>query len=324
MVFHEELVCQHEEVPDIHRTLAEIKSPVLYWWEVHKELQEPNLVAQHQQYLAGETGSNLVSHALKPTKPARKPKSTVPKVPPRPAVSTPATSAQPAPTSAPAKPQEKKRKQATETSNKPPKAKKSKYGWVRKKCTLKNVAASKAKEVPAMEPQVAAEDTDLQKALEESIQTAYALPRGPLPPVVIREHESRKYQPLPEVPGKGKAKVTEEQVAHDLLSLQKHKKTSHADQYIFQRRISEPTGSSGNDESPYDFLGQSDSEEESEKAGSNPDETSEGQTGSDPGDVGAKVQSIPSPVVHAVSDRKHIDLDVADVSPQPSTEQLDE
>nr|GEV72210.1 retrovirus-related Pol polyprotein from transposon TNT 1-94 [Tanacetum cinerariifolium] len=221
---------------------------------------------------------------------------------------------------------------------------------------------SKAEEVPAMEPQVTAEDTDLQKALEESMKTAYALPRGPLLPVVIREPESGKYQPLPEVPGKGKAKVTEEEVAHDLLSLQKHKKTSPADQYIFQRRVSEPTGSFEHDESPYDLLGQSDSEEESKKvvlgadensqdegqarpdpgaqaedqtgldagaqdegqAGSNPDETSEGQAGLDPGDAGAKVKSIPSPVVHARSDREHIDLDVADVSLQPSTEQLDE
>nr|GEV26397.1 reverse transcriptase domain-containing protein [Tanacetum cinerariifolium] len=40
----------------------------------------------------------------------------------------------------------------------------------------------------------------------------------------IVEPESRKYQQLPEVPGKGKANVTEEQVAHDLLSLQKAKK----------------------------------------------------------------------------------------------------
>nr|GFA10354.1 hypothetical protein [Tanacetum cinerariifolium] len=231
---------------------------------------------------------------------------------------------------------EKKRKQATKTSDKPPKAKKSKYGLVSKKCTLKNVVASKAEDVPAMEPQVAAEDTDLQKALEESMKTAYALPRGPLPPVVIRELESGKYQPLPEVPRKGKAKVTEEHVAHDLLSLQKHKKTSHVDQYIFQRRVSEPTESSGHDKSPYALLGQSDSEEESDKtgsdagaqdegqAGSNPDETSKGQAGPDPGDAGAKAQSIPSPMVHAGSDREHMDLDVADVSPQPSTEQLDE
>nr|GEW82960.1 hypothetical protein [Tanacetum cinerariifolium] len=293
-------------------------------------------VAQHQRYLAYETGSNPVSPAPKPTKLARKPKSTVPKAPPRPAVYTPAMSAQPAPTSAPAKPQEKKRKQDTETSDKPLKANKSKYSWVSKKRTLKNVEASKAEEVPAMEPQVAAEDTDLQKALEESMKTAYALPRGPLPPVVIKEPESGKYQPLPEVPGKGKAKVTEEEVAHDLLSLQKHKKTSPVDQYIFQRYVFEPTGSSRHDESPYDLFGQSDCEEESEKtgsdagaqdegqAGSNPDETSEGQAGPDPGDAGAKEQSIPSHVVHAGSDCEHMDLDVADVSPQPSTEKLDE
>nr|GFB62965.1 hypothetical protein [Tanacetum cinerariifolium] len=103
---------------------------------------------------------------------------------------------------------------ATETSDKPPKAKKSKFDWVSKKRTLKNVEETKAKEVLAMEPQVVAEDTDLQKALEESMETAYALPRGPLPPVVIREPELGKCQPLPEVPGKGKAKVTEEQRRH--------------------------------------------------------------------------------------------------------------
>nr|GFB78338.1 hypothetical protein [Tanacetum cinerariifolium] len=59
-------------------------------------------------------------------------------------------------------------------------------------------------------------------------------------------------------------------------------------------------------------------------AGSNPDETSEGQAGPDPGDARAEVQSIPNPVVHAGLDREHMDLNVADVSPQPSTEQLDE
>nr|GEZ19101.1 hypothetical protein [Tanacetum cinerariifolium] len=232
----------------------------------------------------------------------------------------------------------------------------------RKKRSLKSVAVSEAEDVPVMEPQVAAEDTDLQKALEESMKTAYALPRGPLLPVVIKEPESGKYQPLPEVLGKGKAKVTEEQVSHDILSLQKPKRKSPADQYIFQRYVSEPTGSSEHDESPYAVLGQSDSEEESEKvmlrvdeggqgeghagpdpgaqaegqtgsdagdqheghAGSNPDEISEGQAGPDPGNAGADVHSIPSRVVYARSDREHMDLDVADVSPQPSTEQLDE
>nr|GEY49233.1 hypothetical protein [Tanacetum cinerariifolium] len=176
--------------------------------------------------------------------------------------------------------------------------------------------------------------------MEESMKDAYVLPKGPLPPVVIREPESRKYLPLPEVPGKGKAKVTEEQVAHDLLSLQKHKKTIPADQYIFQRRVSEPTASPFHDESPYEVLGQSDSEEESEnivlgvekggqdegQARPDPDAQAEDQTGSDanPSNDKARVQSTLSPVVHAGSDHEHMDLDVAHVSPQPSTEQLDE
>nr|GEW70132.1 hypothetical protein [Tanacetum cinerariifolium] len=165
---------------------------------------------------------------------------------------------------------------------------------------------------------VAAEDANLQKALEESMKSIYDVPLGPLPPVVIRKPESGKYQPLPEVPGKGKAKVTEEQVAHDLLSLQKPKKKSSMDQYIFQRHTSTPTGSSGHDEPSYAELGQSESEE-SEKVVSGADEGGQregqarpdpSQAGPDPGNAGADVQSIPSPVVHAGSDREHMDLDV--------------
>nr|GFB09622.1 monodehydroascorbate reductase [Tanacetum cinerariifolium] len=136
-------------------------------------------VNHHRKYLAGETWGVQNPPALKPTQPARKPKA-----PTRPSISIPVRSAQPAPTSAPAKP---------------------------KKRSRKNEEALKTKEVPTVEPQVADEDADYQKALEESMKDTYALPKGPLPPVVIREPESGKYQPLPEVPGKGKAKVTEEQ-----------------------------------------------------------------------------------------------------------------
>nr|GFD06498.1 hypothetical protein [Tanacetum cinerariifolium] len=181
-------------------------------------------------------------------------------------------------------------------SDKPSTATKSRHGFVSKKrkpiSTLRSVDESVAKDVPEKEPQVGDEDADMQKALEESIKIMYDVPRGLLPPVVIREPEPGKYQPLPEVPGKGKAKVTEEQVAHDLLSLQKPKKKSPADQYIFQRSTSIPTGSSRHDESSslYAELGLSDSEEESQEvvpgadaggqdedqAGSNPDEQSKG------------------------------------------------
>nr|GEU45002.1 hypothetical protein [Tanacetum cinerariifolium] len=136
------------------------------------------------------------------------------------------------------------------------------------------------------------------KALEESMKSMYDVPRGPLPLVVIKELEPGKYQPLPEVPRKGKVKVTEEQVSHDLLSHKNPKKKSPSDQYIFQRRTSTPTGSSRHDESSllYVALGQSDSEEESKKV----------VPGADAGD------------------HEHMDLDVADVSPQPPHEQIDE
>nr|GFD36646.1 hypothetical protein [Tanacetum cinerariifolium] len=52
-------------------------------------------------------------------------------------------------------------------------------------------------------------------------------------------------------------------------------------------------------------------------------EQPEGQTGPDPGNAETS-QSIPSHVVHAGSDREHMDLDVADVSPPPPPEQMDE
>nr|GEX55712.1 hypothetical protein [Tanacetum cinerariifolium] len=124
-------------------------------------------------------------------------------------------------------------------------------------------------------------------------------------------------------------------VAHDLLSLQKPKKKSPADQYIFKRCTSTPTGSSRHDEPSYAELGQSKSEE-SEKVVPGADEAGqgEGHAGPDPGaqakgqtgsDTGAQDESqAGSLVVHAGSDREHMDLDVADVSPQPSMEQLDE
>nr|GEY55297.1 hypothetical protein [Tanacetum cinerariifolium] len=158
------------------------------------------------------------------------------------------------------------------------------------------------------------------KALEESMKTAYAPPRGLLPPVVIKEPKSRKYQPLPEVPGKGKAKVTEEQVAHDLLSLQKPKKKSPVDQYIFQRRTFTTTGSSGHDEPSYAELEQSE-HEGSEKGVPRADKRSQGEgKGQARLDPGTQTESQTG----SDADREHMDLDVTDVSPQPFTEQLDE
>nr|GEW47906.1 uncharacterized mitochondrial protein AtMg00810-like [Tanacetum cinerariifolium] len=217
-----------------------------------------------RMHIHGETRSDPDSLAPKPTKTARKPKSTAPKAHPRPSVSKPVSSMQPDPTSAPAKPQRKKRKLTTDIYDKPSKATKYRHGFVD------------------------AEEADMQRALEESLKSMHDVPRGPLPPVVIREPEPGKYQPLLEVPGKGKAKVTEEQIAKRNL-----KRLCLG----LMREV---------------------------KAGSNPDEQSEGQARPNLGNAEADEQPMPSLVVHAGSDHENMDLDVADVSPQPSTEQMDE
>nr|GEW25300.1 hypothetical protein [Tanacetum cinerariifolium] len=201
-------------------------------------------VAQHRRYLAGETGGVQDPPAPKPTQPARKPKTTVPKAPSRPSVSIP----------------------------------------------------------------VVDEDVEYQKVLEETMKDAYALPRGTLPPVVIREPKSGKYQLLPEVPGKGKAKVTEEQSDSEEES---EKVVLRAEE------VGQDEGQAGPDPGA----------QAEDQTRSNAGAQAEDQTGSDagharpdPGDAEAKVQSILSPMVYAGSNREHIDLDVADVSPQPSTD----
>ncbi|GKD52027.1 hypothetical protein Tco_1281003 [Tanacetum coccineum] len=83
--------------------------------------------------------------------------------------------------------------------------------------------------VPENEPRIGDEEANLQKAVEESLKEVHSARQGPLPPVVIREPEFGKFQPLPEVQGKSKEKVSDEHVALDLLTLQTPKKKSPAD-----------------------------------------------------------------------------------------------
>nr|GEX78806.1 hypothetical protein [Tanacetum cinerariifolium] len=297
----------------------------------YQEYQEN--VAKHRGLLAGETGSTQDLPVPKPAKQARKPQSSTQKAPLKPSISSPVTSTQPAPTSTPAKSQGNKRKQATETTDNPAKAKRIKRSISRKtrqpRSSPKSVGASEAEEVPAEEPQVTDEDADYQKAVEESMKDAYALPKGPLPPVVIREPESRKYQPLLEVPGKGKAKVTEEHSDDE----------EESEKVVLEAKEGgQDEGQAGpnSDAQAKDQTGLDAGAQAKGQAGSNPNETSEGQARSnldetfkgkarpDPSDAEAKVQSISSLMVYAGSDREHMDLNVANVSPQPSTEQLDE
>ncbi|GJT92742.1 retrovirus-related pol polyprotein from transposon TNT 1-94 [Tanacetum coccineum] len=137
------------------------------------------------------------------------------------------------------------------------------------------------------EPSKKDQTNDIQRAVELSIKEQAERTQGPARPVVIREPDSGRIQPLPDVQGKGKEKVSDEQVALDLLTLQTPKKKSPAEQYIFQRRTPTTTEPSGHAESPslYAELGLTDSETESDEEVSpeiNAGTQDEGQAGPNP------------------------------------------
>ncbi|GJX53443.1 retrovirus-related pol polyprotein from transposon TNT 1-94 [Tanacetum coccineum] len=96
----------------------------------------------------------------------------------------------------------------------------------------------------ASEPQVEDDEYNLQRGIQMSLESFQA----PVGGVAIREPASGITQRLLVVKGKGKGIATDEQVAQSLLELQKPKKQSTMDQYIFQRRITvtqdAPTGPS--------------------------------------------------------------------------------
>ncbi|GKA24496.1 hypothetical protein Tco_0710529 [Tanacetum coccineum] len=82
-------------------------------------------------------------------------------------------------------------------------------------------------------------DADLEKAIKLSLDPSF-LPQGqpPVGGVAIRDPVSETIPKLPEVVGKGKAKVTEEQAAHFLVDLSKKKSTT--DQFILVKRDQAP------------------------------------------------------------------------------------
>ncbi|GKG18816.1 hypothetical protein Tco_0375915, partial [Tanacetum coccineum] len=110
---------------------------------------------------------------------------------------------------------------------------------------------------------------------------------GPARLVVLREPDFGKYQPLPEVQGKGKKKVVNEQASHDLLTLQTLMKKSLVDQFIFQRRPPMHTEPTGHADSPsLDAklpLTDSEMESDEEVLVINTGDQDEGQDGPNPG-----------------------------------------
>ncbi|GJS48067.1 retrovirus-related pol polyprotein from transposon TNT 1-94 [Tanacetum coccineum] len=130
-------------------------------------------------------------------------------------------------------PAPKKRKMVKETLDDPLPAKRSNVGLVGKrrkaKSPLRLINKPSDEGVPVEEPAHDDEKVDLQQALELSLKDQGERTQGPARPVVLREPDSEKFQPLPEVQGKGKEKVIEEQAAHDLLTLQTPRKKSPAE-----------------------------------------------------------------------------------------------
>ncbi|GJU67787.1 hypothetical protein Tco_1254046 [Tanacetum coccineum] len=204
----------------------------------------------------GEELSDPESPAPKPAKPTKQAK---PKATEQPTVSkTKTKKSKPALT----KPKEKKRKPVSESSDAPP----------------------LAKRVLSLED---TEEAILQKVLEESLTDAYPTQRGPLPPVVFRETDTGKFQPLPEVPGKGKEKVDDTESDEEMPSVVR---------------------SGAQDEG---------------QAGSDPGTLDEGQAGPNPDDV-AESLPLPTPSVLAGPNLEHSDVEITDRSNQPQPEHMDE
>ncbi|GJZ87505.1 retrovirus-related pol polyprotein from transposon TNT 1-94 [Tanacetum coccineum] len=261
---------------------------------------------------------------------------------PKPASSQPPKPT-PTPTESSKKDQGKKRKLVMESTDAPSPAKQSKAGKVTKKRMPKSflqlVDEVVNEGVPEKEPDHDDEEANLQRALDLSLKEQGERTQGPTRPVVIREPDSGRIQPLLEIQGKGKEKVAEEQAAHDLLTLQTPKPNNPANQFIFQRHTPMPTEPSEHADSPSldAKLSLTDSETESEEevpmikagdqdegqAGPNPGEQDEGQAGSNLGDA---AESQPQQIhgVHAGSNCEHMDFEATDASSQQKPEQIDE
>ncbi|GJX50505.1 hypothetical protein Tco_0277350 [Tanacetum coccineum] len=226
------------------------------------------------------------------------------------------------------KDQSKKRKLVKETSDAPSPAKQSKAGKVTKqrkpKSPLQLVDEFVDEGVPEQEPIYGDEEADIQRAMELSIKEQAVCTQGPACSVVIREPDSGRIQPLPDVQGKGKEK----------------------------RRTPTTTEPSGHAESPslYAELGLTDSETESDEevspetnagtqdegqagpnpgervkgqARPNPDIQDEDQAGSNPGDA-AESQPQSSHAAHAGPNLEHTDFEVTNALTQQNPEQMDE
>ncbi|GJR06511.1 hypothetical protein Tco_0529495 [Tanacetum coccineum] len=148
---------------------------------------------------------------------------------------------------------------------------------------------------------------------QRSLTDAYPTQRGPLPPVVFREPNTGKLQPLPEVLGKGKEKVASRE---ETSSLYAELGLSGSDTESDEEMPS--VGRSGN--------------QDGGQAGSDHGTLDEGQAGSDPGQAGpnpddtniAESLPLPTPSVLAGPNLELSDVEITGPSSQPQPEHMDE
>ncbi|GJQ94282.1 hypothetical protein Tco_0005421 [Tanacetum coccineum] len=230
---------------------------------------------------------------------------------------------------APAKPKEKKRKPVSEPSESQPLPKRAKAGKVTKKRTIKS-----SKQL-------------IDEFIDEGVP-------GPLPPVVFREPDTGKLQPLPEVPGKGKEKVGEEQARPKFSSTSKLQRSSwshnsisfrdilpyHMNQRAKRLPLYMLTASREESSSLYAELGLSGSDTESDEempsvirsgaqdegqAGPDPGTLDEGQAGPNPDDINtAESLPLPTPSVLAGPNLEQSDVEITAPSSQQQPEHMDE
>ncbi|GJT67456.1 hypothetical protein Tco_1018936, partial [Tanacetum coccineum] len=131
----------------------------------------------------------------------------------------------------------KQSKHVKEKPSKPTPSKKIRKGKVMKvrKGKRSDHLVDEEDKEPQPAPEIPVDDYEynLQRGIQMSLESFQA----PVGGVAIREPASGITQKLHVVEGKGKGIATDEQAAQSLRELQKPKKQSTTDQYIFQRRI---------------------------------------------------------------------------------------
>ncbi|GJV23768.1 hypothetical protein Tco_1376463 [Tanacetum coccineum] len=177
-------------------------------------------------------------------------------------------------------------------------------------------------ETPQEKGEGEGDDADLERAIKLSLDPAF-LPQGqaPVGGVTIRDPVSETTPKLHEVVGKGKAVVSEEQVAHSLIDMSKKKRST--DQFILARRDQTPpdstTGPSSqpDDDTSDKEIHESSSTSDSERTESET-ETAAPKDDKDQGEVDSS--TVTSGVSIPVSDPEKAHEALAGPDPEPMEE----